>query len=107
MLRKVNTSKCLLRFLWLLAILIPAVGQTGAELATAGDLKAALHDVLSNNNLFDAIYLSNKLGIALHISRPESLDRDETRFEGTATASPPVLYGSIEYSRKVASPASA
>jgi hypothetical protein len=83
----------------LLAALPPALGQQHAALVSADDLKAALHDVLSHNSLFDSSYLSDRLGIGLRISRPEPApwDSDTTRFEGIATANPPLLYGSIEY----------
>jgi hypothetical protein len=47
----VNTSKAFLRWLWILAILLPTLGQSHAELVTADDLKSALYDVLSHNNL--------------------------------------------------------
>jgi hypothetical protein len=93
----VKASNGFIRHLWLLASLLPGLAQSRAELVTADDLKTALHDVLSHNNLFDAIYLSDRLGISLHISRPKSQDSDTTRFEGTATASPSALYGPIEY----------
>jgi len=86
-----------LRYSWLLGFLPPALGQSHAELATADDLKTALYGVLSHNDLFDALYLSERLGIGLRISRPEALDRNTTRYEGTATANPPVLYGFIDY----------
>jgi hypothetical protein len=88
-------------YLWLLATLLPSLGQSGAELVTVDDLKAALHDVLSHNNLFDATYLSDRLGIDLHVSQFGAQDRDFTRIQGTATANPPALYGSIEYEASV------
>ncbi len=96
-----NASKGLLRYCWLLAIMPAALAQSRAEIVTADDLKAALHDVLSHNNLFDAAYLSDRLGIGLHIARPEAVDRDTTRFEGTATATPPTLYGLFQYEADV------
>lgn len=88
------TCSCLLLFLQ------PAAGQSRAELVTAGDLKAAIHDVLSHNNLFDAGYLSDRLGIGLRTSL-YGADGDRTSFEGTATRSPPALYGSISYDASV------
>jgi hypothetical protein len=81
--------------------LVPALGQSHAELVTADDLKAALYDVLSHNDLFDAVNLSDRLSIGLHISRAAAPDRNTTRYEGTATANPPALYGSINYEADV------
>jgi hypothetical protein len=89
----------------LLAVLPPALGREHPELMSADDLKAALHDVLSHHDLFDPSYLSDRLGIGLRIYLLEPLnigsDRDTSRFEGIATANPPLLYGSIEYETDV------
>jgi hypothetical protein len=98
---RVNVSKHFPMFLSLLATLLPSLGQTSAEVVTADDLKAALHDVLSHNNLFDAVFVSDRLGIGLHISQFGAQDRDFTRVHGTATSNPPALYGSIEYEADV------
>jgi hypothetical protein len=69
-------------------------------LVTADDLKAAIHDVLSHNNLFDTGYLSDRLGIGLRIYR-DGADGDRTSYTGTATRSPPALYGLISYDANV------
>lgn len=94
---KPSRKRASLRYMWLVAVLTTASGQSPTDLATANDLEAALYDVLSHGNLFDAAYLSDRLQIGLRTSRPKALDLDATRFEGIATASPPVLNGSIEY----------
>jgi hypothetical protein len=96
-----NASRGYLEYFWLLAIMPAALAQSRAEIVTDNDLKVALHDVLSHNNLFDAAYLSDRLDIGLHIGRPEAVDRDTTRFAGTATASPPALYGWFTYEADV------
>jgi hypothetical protein len=82
---------------WLLPFVPLALGQSHAELTSADDLKVALHDVLTRNDLFDVLFLSDRLGLGLRISHPETLDRDQTRYRGTATTNPPALYGVIRY----------
>jgi hypothetical protein len=99
-----NASTRFFRSLWLLAIALPALGQPHPELVTAEDQKSALYDVLSHNNLFDAKYLSDRLGIGLHIVRRKAdpsmakLLGPSINFDGTPTTNPPGLYGSMEYS---------
>jgi hypothetical protein len=90
-----------LRNSWLLGFLIPAQGQSHPEIVTADDLKAAIHDLLSHNDLFDAGHLSDRLGIGLRISPQKALNPNTISYEGTATANPPALYGSIHYEADV------
>jgi len=99
----VNNPTRILKCLWLLAFLLAGLGRpaSAAEIATADDLKDALHDLLSHQNLFDLRYLSNKLNIELHISPAEARDNGATRFVGTATKSPSLFYGYFEYSADI------
>jgi hypothetical protein len=77
--------------------MLPVLGRAQTGLATTDDLKVALHDVLTHNNLFDAAYVSDRLAIGLRISRPEPTDRNSAVYLGTATTNPPALYGDINY----------
>lgn len=86
------------RTLWIAILLLPALAQAGPSLPNSDDLKGALHDVLAHGNLFDVEYVSDRLGLGLHLTHDEQQYVAGQNFLAVATTSPPAIFGNPDYS---------
>lgn len=80
-------------------LLLPAVAIANTGPATTDELEMALRDVLSHSDLFDAEYVSGRLGLGFRLYEPQKNSSDDSkRITAMVTSNPPALYGnSIEY----------